>query len=50
MKEALNAYLRYKKLDPDKMWSKIEQSIKSVYINKEKQMNRLGGMMQHDMK
>ena len=50
MKEALNSYLRYKKLDPDKMWSKIEQSIKSVYINKERQMNRLSGMMQHDMK
>ena len=50
MKEALNAYLRYKKLDPDKMWNQIEQSIKSVYIAKEKQMDRLTGMMRLNKK
>lgn len=50
MKEALNTYLRYKKLDPSKMWSQIEQSVKSVYVAKEKQMNRLANMLHHNSK
>ena len=50
MKEALNAYLRHKDLDPDKMWGQIEQSIKSVYIAKEQQMDRLTNMLRFDKK
>lgn len=50
MKEAINAYMRYKDLDPDKMWTQIEQSIKSVYIAKEQQMDRLSNMLRFDKK
>lgn len=35
MRDSFDAYVRSKEMDPSKMWSKIEDAIRHVILNKE---------------
>lgn len=41
MKQTLNAYLTEQKMDADKLWKAIDDSIKSVYVAKEPYLSQL---------
>ncbi|RWS27867.1 tubulin polyglutamylase TTLL4-like protein [Leptotrombidium deliense] len=41
MKQSLNAYLRSMDVDPEQIWTQIEESIASVYVAKETMMSQL---------